>query len=151
MNKTSIKDRFDEKWMPEPNTGCWLWVASIGSHGYGQIHANGYPVLAHRLSYEMHRETIPEGMTIDHLCRQKVCVNPDHMETVTLAENLRRADHKAGIPKGRYKATHCAKGHSYLITAKFNRSERRRYCSVCYRDNQDRKRLEKKLKQGVQS
>lgn len=72
---------------------CWLWSGATDGHGYGQIgagtRADGH-MAAHRLSYEMHRGSIGPGLDIDHLCRNPLCVNPEHLETVTRGENTRR-------------------------------------------------------------
>lgn len=70
-------------------TGCWLWDRP-GSRGYAFIHV-GRKRQAHRVSYEAFIGPIPEGLTLDHLCRVPACVNPEHLEPVTLAENTRRA------------------------------------------------------------
>jgi len=77
--------------MPEPNTGCWLWLRAVGANGYGFIRITT-PVLltAHRASWLALRGPIPDGQTIDHLCSQRLCVNPDHMEIVSRGENQRR-------------------------------------------------------------
>jgi len=73
-------------------SGCWEWTSNITGAGYGSLSLgagkNGY---AHRYSYELMRGSIPDGLTIDHLCRNTRCVNPDHLEPVTQAENNRRA------------------------------------------------------------
>ena len=71
---------------PEPNSGCWLWTRAITSTGYGHTGQG----LAHRISYCAWKGHIPEAYDIDHLCRTKLCVNPDHLEAVTRSENLRR-------------------------------------------------------------
>lgn len=85
--------------------GCVLWPGALNSRGYGCVtNGRGGSVLAHRRSYEMHVGPIPEGLTIDHLCRNKLCINPAHLEPVTVAENLARAN--ALI-------THCPHGHEY--------------------------------------
>lgn len=75
--------------------GHWITTAVDTIHGYGQVSAgrNGAsPLKSHRVTYEHHRGSIPEGMVIDHLCRVKSCVNPDHLEVVTQSENCRRID-----------------------------------------------------------
>ena len=82
--------RFVPKYIPEPNSGCWLWVAMLGSGGYGRFKVGNKNVYAHRLSYEHHVGAIPEGLDLDHLCRTRCCVNPTHLEPVTRKENIRR-------------------------------------------------------------
>ena len=82
-------DRFWSKVLPEPNSGCWLWTAALDTKGYGQFGSS--PVKrAHRLSYEAIKGPIPAGLDLDHLCRVRCCVNPDHLEPVTRRENLMR-------------------------------------------------------------
>lgn len=82
-------ERFWRYVHPEPMSGCWLWVGSMGRY-YGRLGVGKTNVLAHRLSYEMHKGPIPSGLQIDHLCRTMLCVNPDHLEAVTPEENKRR-------------------------------------------------------------
>lgn len=82
---------------------CMLWEGATQSKGYGSVtNHKGSSVLIHRKVWEESRGPIPDGMTIDHLCRQKTCINPDHMEVVTRAENSRRA---------LAAQTHCKSGH----------------------------------------
>lgn len=69
---------------------CWIWQRYIGPNGYGRIHWNGRQTEAHRAYYERYVGPIPAGLHIDHLCRTPACVNPTHLEPVTLAENSRR-------------------------------------------------------------
>lgn len=88
----------------ELSAGCWLWTAATNSKGYGCFGIDGRRYLAHRLAYEDAVGPIPDGLTIDHLCRVKTCVRPSHLEPVTLRENVRRA--KSLI-------THCPQGHPY--------------------------------------
>lgn len=85
-----LVDRFWDFVIPEPNTGCWLWTGRDNMR-YGILKNGRGNVYAHRFSYELAKGQIPDGLVIDHLCNIPLCVNPDHLEAVTQAENLRRA------------------------------------------------------------
>lgn len=73
---------------------CWIWALSLTPGGYGmeRVPGSGPKVYAHRASYERHHGEIPEGLQIDHLCRERACINPDHLEPVTQQENVRRGN-----------------------------------------------------------
>lgn len=75
---------------PEPNSGCWIWIGKRNKTGYPGLTRNYKSVLAHRLVYEVLVGPIPYDKEIDHLCRNRSCVNPAHMEVVTHRENARR-------------------------------------------------------------
>jgi len=108
-----ILDRFIEK--TEPLTsGCWQWTASTNAKGYGQLGsktADGRPtmVLAHRFSYEHFIGPIPDGLTLDHLCRNTRCANPTHLEPVTNRENFMRGNHPKVLI---HRAKVCSRGHA---------------------------------------
>lgn len=79
------------EYVVDAETGCWIWQRARDGKGYGLTKCGGRKnCRAHRISYERHRGPIPEGMDLDHLCRNPPCVNPDHLEPVTHAENIRR-------------------------------------------------------------
>jgi hypothetical protein len=87
MPSRPLNERFDQYHMPEPNSGCWIWFGSTFRKGYGSISEggrHGRTLQAHRVSYERFKGPIAPGLTIDHLCRTPCCVNPDHLEAVTL-------------------------------------------------------------------
>lgn len=94
-------------------TGCWEFQGALNSRGYGCIGfgAKGVSILTHRLAYEHERGPIPEGLEIDHLCRNRKCCNPDHLEVVTRHENNVRGESPSSIND---KATHCRHGHARL-------------------------------------
>lgn len=124
----TLQERFDAKYIPEPNSGCFLWTASLTSRGYGLLASrrDGRQA-AHRISWEMHHGPIPEGLQVCHKCDVRCCVNPDHLFLGTLADNM--ADRNA---KGRQ-----AKGRA-IIRAKLTddqvraiRADRRIYRLIC--------------------
>ena len=92
---------------------CWLWTGGKNQYGYGRFYvAAGQPqAVAHRAVYELHRGPVPAGLVLDHLCRVPACVNPDHLEPVSHAENLRRGATKGGALYT--PPTHCPHGHEY--------------------------------------
>lgn len=107
--------------------GCWEWTASRTGAGYGKVWWRGALRQAHRVAYELLRGPIPPGLVIDHLCRNRACINPDHMEPVTNAENLRRG------ARGRM-VTQCAQGHAYTPENTYLKGNGCRACRTCRRD-----------------
>lgn len=88
---------------------CWFWAGTIRG-GYGRIRVDGVTKEAHRVSYEHHVGPISYGLVIDHLCRNRSCINPDHLEQVTVAENIRRGDAGKGSRSEEHKAAISAGG-----------------------------------------
>ena len=88
---------------------CWYWALAYDVKGYGRAWFSGRQHKAHRLVYELLIGKIPEGLELDHLCRNRLCVNPSHLEPVSHAENVRRG--KAG--RHHRSKTHCVNGHEY--------------------------------------
>lgn len=92
-----LRDRFDAKWIPEPNSGCWLWTAYLNMWGYGMIMCSGKLTLAHRLSWQLHRGDIPEGIRVLHHCDTPACVNPEHLFLGTDQDNARDMARKGRV------------------------------------------------------
>ncbi len=126
MIRSSRWDRFFEK--VDFSGDCWEWTASQnGGTGYGQFKwTSDRPIGAHRAVWQLLMGPIPDGMTIDHLCMNKICVNPDHLEVVTQKENNRRA------PLSQSKRTHCPQGHP-LFGENMRRYGGKRHCLSCVR------------------
>lgn len=89
MRSTPVADRLD-KGRQVDERGCWNWSGSHTPKGYGRISVSGKAAYTHRESYQLHVGPIPAGLHIDHLCRNRGCFNPDHLEAVTPGENIRR-------------------------------------------------------------
>jgi len=106
--------------------GCWEWIGARAPNGYGRFRHTA----AHRVTYEMHRGPIPEGLTLDHLCRNKGCVNPDHLEAVVLRENIVRGTSPAAA---RAKQTHCKHGHPLSGDNVQRQRKTGRRCGICRR------------------
>jgi len=112
----------------EPNTGCWLWLGAM-DHGYGSASVGRKAMRAHRAFYVAHRGPVPEGLVLDHLCKQKSCVNPDHLEAVTQRLNVQR----------HYSASDfCKKGHRYPDDGSHILSNGWRRCPECKAASQKR-------------
>lgn len=137
FRRQSVAQRLENYIMPEPNTGCWLWTGPVDHNGYGFININYHHVRAHRAVYEvLGGKTIPIGLSLDHLCRQPSCVNPDHLEPVTHQENMARSRGKEGRRSGYYLAirTHCKNGHEFTPENTHHRpGQKARRCRMCER------------------
>ena len=124
--------RFEAKFIPEPNSGCWLWQGNLHpTTGYGQLTSGGKHFLAHRWAYEHYVGPIPEGLQLDHKCRLRCCVNPDHLEPVTCKENNNRGISAIVNRALALAQTHCRHGHPYDASNSFIAKSGFRVCRIC--------------------
>lgn len=114
------------------DSGCWEWTGSRNWCGYGGFKTTSSHTGAHRWSYEKWIGPIEDGLTIDHLCRNRACVNPAHMEQVTMRENVLRGDTFAAR---NHNKTHCIAGHEFSAGNTYRRKSRpnQRQCRECNR------------------
>lgn len=120
QSQTELK-RFFEK--VDQSGDCWVWIGVLQNRGYGAITIRGTNVLAHRASYLIVHGSIPNELELDHLCRNRACVNPEHLEPVTHQENMRRS------PLRQTKLVRCGRGHDNWVEYPSGRK-----CRTCGRD-----------------
>ena len=133
-----LPTRFQDKIKIDPVTGCWLWQGSIYPNGYAQVSWKNKSQIAHRITYILLIGEYDRTLCLDHLCRCRCCVNPSHLEPVTLKVNIQRGN----TGKERKAKTHCPQGHPYNEenTHLYRGS---RYCKTCGKECGERRRRKK--------
>jgi len=141
MHKIDPIRRFGEKATFQEN-GCWKWTAYINPDGYGIFcPEHGRLVFAHQFAYKSFRAPIPDGLELDHLCRNRSCVNPWHLELTTHLVNVQRG--KAGLQQRT--RTHCSKGHPFdSNNTYFYNDGQKRGCLICRRQRSKEHRLRRR-------
>lgn len=124
-----VVDRLLQKVDRRAATGCWEFTGGRDRDGYGMFWLDGRTVRAHRASYELHVGPIPQGLTLDHLCRNTACVNPAHLEPTTMRENTLRGTSPVAVNASK---TRCQAGHLFTRENTFRNGTHRR-CRTCYR------------------
>jgi hypothetical protein len=126
MTAATFEQRF---WAKVDKSGdCWQWTAAKCSRGYGAFGVDRKPRRAHRVAYELVVGPIPDGLELDHLCRNPSCVNPEHLEPVTHRENMRRGTGVFGVNA---RKTHCNSGHLYDEANTIWEPNGSRRCRMC--------------------
>lgn len=140
----NIKKRLLKKISLDEQSDCWNYTGAIHRGGYGHIgYKSARHMLAHRVSYNVFVGIIPDKMVLDHLCRNRKCVNPKHLEPVTQRQNLLRGE---GIQAINAKKTKCLNGHDFDILFKYGNS---RGCTKCNSDRNRKTYLRNKEKRLV--
>lgn len=122
---------------------CWIWTGYISPKGYGECYFKGKTCRAYRVSFEMVNGPIPDGMEIDHLCRNRACVNPEHLEAVSKRENILRGVCPPAINRRKKK---CNNGHEYNAENTMISKRGSRVCRLCKVAEGIRGRARKRLK-----
>lgn len=120
--------------------GCWTWEGSFLRGGYGRVGSGGKTKLAHRVAYELLEGPIPEGLTLDHLCRKRACVRPSHLEPVTNRTNSLRGVGPTAVNAAKES---CGKGHPFCAGSTgigITRGFRFRRCLPCHAEQERRRK-----------
>jgi hypothetical protein len=124
---------------------CWAWLGYL-SEGYGTFHVAGRPIPAHRFAYQLIVGPIPQGLQLDHLCRNRRCVNPAHLEPVTRRVNILRGESPTALNAAK---THCDHGHELVGANVYVTYRGRRHCRACHREEERARRARLRVVESV--
>lgn len=140
-----------EKWKSiNPETGCWEWTRTLSEDGYGKVPISGSRYgSVHRISYQIAKGEIPDGFELDHLCRNRRCFNPDHLEPVTRRTNVVRGLLPGMMKRKAVSQTHCKNGHLLFGENLVLQGPEKKFrvCRICRAERQKRRYHERKSKE----
>jgi len=120
--------------IPEPNSGCWLWLGSTNAKGYAHLKYNNRQQRANRFSWTAYNGEIPPGLHVLHRCDNRLCVNPDHLFLGTNQDNVDDRVNKGRSGKFNELKTHCKRGHEYTEENTYRqKNTNQRACLICKR------------------
>ena len=126
-------------------SGCWLWTGFKSTTGYGVLQVDGKKIKAHRISYEIYKKQIPQGMSVLHKCDVRECVNPDHLFIGTHQDNMKDMVEKRRSRNGNKCKTHCKRGHIFSEENTYFTKSATRVCRECEKLRDAKRRIVKKL------
>ncbi len=145
--KRKVKNEEGRFWshVTKSDDGCWRWTGATNGHGYGCFWTETKTWGAHRYAYEKKLGAIPNGMVLDHLCRNRLCVNPEHLEIVPQVENVRRGESLAVANRAK---THCVNGHRFDQKNTYVRRRawgESRECRKCHAEHEHSRKINRKI------
>lgn len=128
-----LPNRILDKIVRIPESGCWIWIGSLTGYGYGETWWNNTKHFVHVLMHKLFVGEVPKGFEVDHLCKVRCCCNPEHLEAVTHAENVKRSSSWHHVVNYHKAQTHCQRGHAWTEENTYVEPNGKRRCLECKR------------------